>query len=194
MALPECSGQNVAGYSNQHVVALRFCQSTYQPHRTVTVDLVWLTGGLHNPLLLHGGLPVIDGVVTSPNSAAIVRFNRVAVPWLVRICSATGSCDLTRGVITGTECAYKQARHWLAPAGSHTPVCKWFRYVDGLVCQAGTCSRHRPADDRHSFSASRFLWLTAVLAGLLTCLYQQITRIRPWCAEAPPRKGNCHTR
>ena len=42
--------------------------------------------GLHNPLMTHGGFPVVDGVVTSFNTAAVVKRNAYLVPLVEKLC------------------------------------------------------------------------------------------------------------
>lgn len=80
--------------------------------------------GLHNPLLTHGGFPVVDGVVTSFNSIEVVRLDRTFVPLLSAACAATGTCDALRRLVSGVDCLL---------AGR----CKDQRFVDGLALHAG---------------------------------------------------------
>ncbi|EOD21039.1 hypothetical protein EMIHUDRAFT_354996, partial [Emiliania huxleyi CCMP1516] len=42
--------------------------------------------GLHSPLTKHGGWPVVDGVATSYNSAAVVARNKYLVPLVEAVC------------------------------------------------------------------------------------------------------------
>ena len=46
--------------------------------------------GLHNPLTKHGGWPVVDGVATSYNSAAVVARNKYLVPLVEAVCPSLG--------------------------------------------------------------------------------------------------------
>lgn len=79
--------------------------------------------GLHNPLLTHGGFPVVDDVVTSFNSIGVVRLDRTLVPPLAAACAATGGCDAVRRLISSVDCLF-------------AANCKDQRFVDGLVLQA----------------------------------------------------------
>ena len=42
--------------------------------------------GLHNPLMLHGGFPVVERVVTSSNTGAVVARNALLVPLVEPTC------------------------------------------------------------------------------------------------------------
>ncbi|EOD27958.1 hypothetical protein EMIHUDRAFT_235430 [Emiliania huxleyi CCMP1516] len=46
--------------------------------------------GLHSPLTKHGGWPVVDGVATSYNSAAVVARNKYLVPLVEAVCPSLG--------------------------------------------------------------------------------------------------------
>jgi len=46
--------------------------------------------GLHSPLTMHGGWPVVDGVATSYNSAAVVARNKYLVPLVEAVCPSLG--------------------------------------------------------------------------------------------------------
>jgi len=48
--------------------------------------------GVHNPLLKHGGFPVVDGVVTAFDSVGVVKFASLTVPLVEALCEATGTC------------------------------------------------------------------------------------------------------
>ena len=87
--------------------------------------------GLHNPLLMHGGLPIVDGVVTSFNSQPIVYLDSLVVPPAQALCAMTGSCDALRSLVAKVECA---AKHLVLT----NPVCKPFHYIDGLVLPAAS--------------------------------------------------------
>ena len=73
--------------------------------------------GLYNPLLLHGGMPIVDGVATSFNSAPMVAFDSKAVPVVEALCAASGTCTPVRQAIAVVECAAKHLLH------AH-PTCK----------------------------------------------------------------------
>ncbi|EOD06372.1 hypothetical protein EMIHUDRAFT_438728 [Emiliania huxleyi CCMP1516] len=46
--------------------------------------------GLHSPLTKHGGWPIVDGVATSYNSAAVVARNKYLVPLVEAVCPSLG--------------------------------------------------------------------------------------------------------
>ena len=49
-----------------------------------------MADGLHSPLTKHGGWPVVDGVATSYNSAAVVARNKYLVPLVEAVCPCLG--------------------------------------------------------------------------------------------------------
>ena len=49
-----------------------------------------MADGLHSPLTKHGGWPVVDGVATSYNSAAVVARNKYLVPLVEAVCPSLG--------------------------------------------------------------------------------------------------------
>ena len=49
-----------------------------------------MADGLHSPLTMHGGWPVVDGVATSYNSAAVVARNKYLVPLVEAVCPSLG--------------------------------------------------------------------------------------------------------
>ena len=101
--------------------------------RVVTLD-VSIADGLHNPLLMHGGLPIVDGVVTSFNSWPIVSLDSLVVPPAETLCATTGLCDSLRSLVAKVECATK---HLFI---TDDPVCKSFHYIDGLVVPAASAT------------------------------------------------------
>jgi len=48
--------------------------------------------GVHNPVMKHGGFPVVDGVVTAFERLAVVKFASYTVPIAEALCEATGTC------------------------------------------------------------------------------------------------------
>ena len=95
------------------------------PQAVTKVDVV-IGNGLHNPLLVHGGFPVVDGVATSFNTQTIVTFDSYAVPIVETLCAATGTCDSVRKAVASVECTAKHLVH-------ANPVCKEFAYIDGAT-------------------------------------------------------------
>ena len=92
-----------------------------------------ISAGLYNPLLKHGGQPVVNGLVTSFNSRVAVALASVAVPFVESACAATGTCTPVRRAVAALECA---AKHLLAV----DPACKTYRYIDGAVAVAPSAS------------------------------------------------------
>jgi len=105
--------------------------------KTDTIFLV--NAGLHNPLLKHGGLPVVDGVVTAFNTLETMKFESAVLPYVVEMCTATATCTLFKRSYTAIECILKHANH-LAETGSLStvPLCKRYDYLDGTIVHAGT--------------------------------------------------------
>jgi len=66
--------------------------------------------GLHSPLTKHGGWPVVDGVATSYNSAAVVARNKYLVPLVEAVCPS-----LARLVVAA---ANPKAMHYIDGARS----------------------------------------------------------------------------
>ena len=99
----------------------------------VTAVEVSIESGLHNPLLIRGGRPIVDGVATSFDIEAIVAVAALAVPMTESICVATGTCDVTRKLIASMECAAKHAF-------TARPTCKAFHYIDGPVIHAASAT------------------------------------------------------
>ena len=95
------------------------------PQTVTKIDLV-IGEGLHNPLLVNGGFPVVDGVATSFNTQTIVTFDSYAVPIVETLCAATGTCDSVRKAVASVECTAKHLVH-------ANPVCKEFKYIDGAT-------------------------------------------------------------
>ena len=100
-------------------------KAALSPQTVTKIDLV-IGEGLHNPLLVNGGLPVVDGVATSFNTQTIVTFDSYAVPIVETLCAATGTCDSVRKAVASVECTAKHLVH-------ANPVCKEFKYIDGAT-------------------------------------------------------------
>ena len=100
-------------------------KAALSPQTVTKIDLV-IGEGLHNPLLVNGGFPVVDGVATSFNTQTIVTFDSYAVPVVETLCAATGTCDSVRTAVASVECTAKHLVH-------ANPVCKEFKYIDGAT-------------------------------------------------------------
>ena len=57
--------------------------------------------GLHSPVLVGGGMPVVDGFVTSFDSMAKVRLAAFGLRHLGAACKVTGTCSLMREQLLG---------------------------------------------------------------------------------------------
>jgi len=64
------------------------------PSRVVSTVARELVSGVHSPVLLNGGFPVIDGIVTSFDKMEGVSLAAFGLPWLVPICKRLGVCSL----------------------------------------------------------------------------------------------------
>jgi len=113
-----------------HTAVLRTPHLKGNVSSTAEILVALSTEGLHNPLLLHGGFPIIDGVVTSFNTIKMVQFDGMAVPWITTLCKATRTCDVARQIIAAADCAARHASH--AVWGNDRSSCKHFQYIDGL--------------------------------------------------------------
>ena len=100
------------------------------PQKVTSINII-VADGLHNPLLVHGGMPIVDGVATSFNVQPIVTFDSYAVPIVEALCVATDTCDFMRKVIVAIECAAKHTVHI-------NPTCKTFHYIDGIIMGSET--------------------------------------------------------
>lgn len=80
-----------------------------QPAKAVkAVKVVWKTEGvrahgLHSPVPTNGGLPVVDGFVTSFDSLSQVKLAQYALPALLQACEVTGTCELLRRTIVSAN-------------------------------------------------------------------------------------------
>jgi len=97
-----------------------------RPH-VVTGAALEQRQGLHSPLPMHGTFPVVDGVVTSFNTLALVVLDGVLLPLALPICKATSSCGLLRSIVAWGACASRQV------LGERAAACKRFIYVDNYV-------------------------------------------------------------
>ena len=118
------------------------CSNVVQAKDVQVGDAVWLAGsegqwarrsevvsiasvlaaGLYNPVLSGGGLPIIDGTVTAPNTASRMRLNSHVVPLLEKACAAMGTCDALLHGVSRLDCALRRL------GGAE---CKDFHYIGG---------------------------------------------------------------
>jgi hypothetical protein len=59
--------------------------------------------GLHSPVLVNGGFPVVDGVVTSFDSIEKVTLAKHGLAPLLKACKATGTCETFRSMFIGVD-------------------------------------------------------------------------------------------
>lgn len=70
------------------------------PQKTRIVKITkTIKAGLHSPVLMHGGFPVVDAFVTSFDSVNRVMLAKYALPLATSVCEATGTCALLRRAI-----------------------------------------------------------------------------------------------
>jgi len=62
--------------------------------------------GLHSPVLANGGLPIVDGVVTSFDSLKVVQTTRAGFSALIKACKATGTCNLAQKLFGSANRVY----------------------------------------------------------------------------------------
>ena len=62
--------------------------------------------GLHSPVCTHGGHPIVDGLVTSFDTALKVRAAAAGLPSLLAACKATGTCDALRTTFLSSKRRY----------------------------------------------------------------------------------------
>jgi len=62
--------------------------------------------GLHSPVLMNGGFPVVDGIVTSFDAIEKVTLARHGLAPLLQACKATGTCQTWRDLFLGEDKKY----------------------------------------------------------------------------------------
>eukprot|EP00965_Chrysotila_dentata_P233174 6199431-Pleurochrysis_carterae.AAC.1 len=62
--------------------------------------------GLHSPVLMNGGFPIVDGLVTSFDSIEQVSLARKGLSSVVGACTASGTCKLFRNLFFGGDEKY----------------------------------------------------------------------------------------
>jgi subtilisin family serine protease len=60
--------------------------------------------GMHSPVMLHGGHPIVDGVVTSFDDRDSITMAARWMPFLTRLCTAWNMCGTTATLIKKYEC------------------------------------------------------------------------------------------
>lgn len=100
------------------------CNNVKKAKDVVEGDLVWIVHtkgissavvtkmsvvngvGLHSPVLMNGGFPIVDGFVTSFDSIEKVSLARKGLSSVVGACTATDTCELFRDVFFGNDKKY----------------------------------------------------------------------------------------
>jgi len=121
-----------------HTVWVASADGTLAP-QTVAEIALKIADGLYNPLMSHGGFPVVDGVVTAFNTIEMVQFDSYVVPVLERLCEATGTCNAVRRVVSGLECSVAQLRHFWREGQLSSASCKTSHFIDGTTCHGWSC-------------------------------------------------------
>jgi len=62
--------------------------------------------GLHSPVLMNGGFPVVDGFVTAFDSIDKVYLAKSGLASLLKACKATGTCEQFRNMFFGGDAKY----------------------------------------------------------------------------------------
>lgn len=62
--------------------------------------------GLHSPVLTHGRLPVVDGLVTSFDSIGMVRLAHFGLAPLITACKQSGTCAKFRELFLAGDRKY----------------------------------------------------------------------------------------
>ena len=62
--------------------------------------------GLHSPVLMNGGFPIVDDFVTSFDSIEKISLARKGLSSVLSACTATGTCELFRNVFFGQDEKY----------------------------------------------------------------------------------------
>lgn len=62
--------------------------------------------GLHSPVLMNGGFPVVNGFVTSFDSIEKVSLAKHGLPSILQACKVTGTCELFRDLFFGDDKKY----------------------------------------------------------------------------------------
>ena len=100
------------------------CDSVKKAKDVVKGDVVWTANtkaissmvitevsvangvGLHSPVLMNGGFPIVDGFVTSFDSLEKVKLARKGLSSVLEACTATGTCELFRNLFFGGDEKY----------------------------------------------------------------------------------------
>ena len=78
-------------YPQHHTPLLSRCDPPSSPGQEPVLKITTVVAdGLHSPLTMRGGWPVVDGVATSYSSAAVVARNKYLVPLVEAVCPTLG--------------------------------------------------------------------------------------------------------
>ena len=125
LSLTTSSGHNLTVTSSHHLPTGDACCSNLQKasmvlageaiwtveagrvmKRTVTRVAEVVATGLHSPVLTNGGMPIVDGVVTSFDSIEKVTLAKHGLAPLLAVCKATGTCGTMRGMFLHEKSQY----------------------------------------------------------------------------------------
>merc|ERR1712124_71749 len=71
-------------------------------HKITDVSVV-VDHGLHSPVLINGGLPLVNGFVTSFDESATVKTATNWLPTMIDLCKATGTCSVAKRFFAFSE-------------------------------------------------------------------------------------------
>lgn len=98
--------------------------STASAPYTVTAITQTLADGMHSPMLLHGGMPIVDGVVTSFGSISDVRAAATIYPFVGPLATALGLSHTAARIDNLGECMLAKASHlWAGGSLRSIPAC-----------------------------------------------------------------------
>lgn len=131
--------------------------------------------GLFNPLLKHGGLPVVNGVVTSFNDERTVAFESFYLPYITELCESTGTWLLFKRAHTALSCVGNHLGHFAKNGKlAQGRLCKTFRFIDGSVVHAGSVVAR--ADNPQPVVGMATVSLTAGITILAAALIARRTK------------------
>ena len=115
IALTTSGGKNLTLTPEHHLPIGETCCSTLKKAKDVRLnDKVWTVAsgaataetvtmmkkvadnGLHSPVPANGGLPVVNGIVTSFDRIESVKLAKAGLAYMLSACKATGTCELVR--------------------------------------------------------------------------------------------------
>jgi hypothetical protein len=77
----------------------------------ITNKLITHSKGLHSPVLMAGGFPIVDGFITAFDSINKVALAKKGLSSILTACQATGTCALFRDLFFDKDGEYVTATH-----------------------------------------------------------------------------------